>query len=291
MSKVLTDLLSQLQLERIENTLYRGQSQDLGFGAVFGGQVMGQALSAAKETVEEQRKVHSLHCYFLLAGDVRQPIVYDVEAIRDGGSLSTRRIKAIQNGKAIFYMTASFKVPERGFEHQDKMPDVPAPEDLESEQDYALQHRDLLPEHIREKFICDRPIEIRPVKMVNPLAPDISEPKRAVWMKARGAMPDDLRVHQYLLAYASDFNFLPTALYPHGESFFSPQMQVVTIDHSMWFHHEFRFDEWLLYEIDSPAAAGGTGLVRGKIFNRAGVLVASTIQEGLIRKKPEKKNK
>ncbi|MCE0557505.1 MULTISPECIES: acyl-CoA thioesterase II [unclassified Motilimonas] len=289
MSKVLTDLLSQLQLERIENTLYRGQSQDLGFGAVFGGQVLGQALSAAKETVEEQRKVHSLHCYFLLAGDVNQPIVYDVEAIRDGGTISTRRIKAIQNGKDIFYMTASFKVPERGFEHQDKMPDVPAPEELESEQDYALKHRDLLPEYIREKFICDRPIEIRPVKMVNPLAPEVSEPKRAVWMKARGAMPDDLRVHQYLLAYASDFNFLPTALYPHGESFFSPHMQVVTIDHSMWFHHEFRFDEWLLYEIDSQAAAGGTGLVRGKIFNRDGLLVASTIQEGLIRKRPEKK--
>ncbi len=285
MSKVLTDLLSQLQLERIENSLYRGQSQDLGFGAVFGGQVMGQALSAAKETVDETRKAHSLHCYFLLAGDVTQPIVYDVEAIRDGGSISTRRIKAIQNGKAIFYMTASFKVPEVGFKHQDTMPDVPPPEELESEQDYALQHRDLLPEHIREKFICDRPIEMRPVKMINPLNPEISEPKRAVWMKASGAMPDDLRVHQYLLAYASDFNFLPTALYPHGESFLAPHMQVVTIDHSMWFHHEFRFDEWLLYEIDSPVAAGGTGLVRGKIYNRDGLLVASSIQEGLIRKR------
>ncbi|RJG51337.1 acyl-CoA thioesterase II [Motilimonas pumila] len=285
MSKVLKDLLAQLDLERIENTLYRGQSQDLGFGAVFGGQVMGQALSAAKETVDPSRKVHSLHCYFLLAGDVSQPIIYDVEALRDGGSLSTRRIKAIQNGKAIFYMTASFKIPEQGFEHQDEMPNVPAPEQLESEQDLALQHRESLPEAIREKFICERPIEMRPVQFNNPINPDIAEPKRSVWFKANGQMPDDLRVHQYLLAYASDFNFLPTALYPHGESFLCPTTQVVTIDHSMWFHHDFRLDDWLLYEIDSPAAAGGTGLVRGKVFNREGVLVASTIQEGLIRKK------
>ncbi len=289
MSKVLDDLLSQLELERIESTLFRGQSQDLGYGAVFGGQVMGQALSAAKETVDPERKAHSFHSYFLRGGDVKHPIVYDVEAIRDGGSLSTRRVKAIQHGKPIFYLTASFKIPEKGFEHQDPMPEVLPPEELESEQDYALEFREMMPEAVREKFICDKPIEMRPVRFINPLATDISEPKRNVWFKASGSMPSDLRVHQYLLAYASDFNFLPTALQPHGESFLSPDMQVVTIDHSMWFHHEFKLDEWMLYSVDSPVASAGTALVRGKFYTREGKLVASTMQEGLIRKRSRKK--
>lgn len=283
MSQVLQDLLGLLKLETIEQGLFRGQSQDLGFKAVFGGQVMGQALSAAKETVASERKVHSFHSYFLRPGDVSKPIVYEVENIRDGKSFSTRRISAIQYGKAIFYMTASFQTEEVGVEHQDLMPQVPAPEELVSDLVFYQQHAHLIPEAIRSKFLCEKPIEMRPVEFQNPFQPEVSAPKRYVWFKANGQMPDDLRVHKYLLAYASDFNFLPTALQPHGKSFMAPTMQVATIDHSMWFHHDFRFDDWLLYAVDSPSASGARGLVRGQFFNRAGKLVASTMQEGVVR--------
>ncbi|MEL0629266.1 acyl-CoA thioesterase II [Psychromonas aquatilis] len=283
MGKVLNDLLDQLSLEKLEENLFRGQSQDLGFGAVFGGQVMGQAISAAKETVKPVQQVHSFHSYFLRPGDTDRPIIYDVERIRDGKSLSARRIKAVQNGKPIFYMTASFKAPEKGFEHQDEMPEVPAPEDLISEQEMALLHSDILPENIREKLIAEKPIEMRPVTLINPVEPEIEPATRQVWFKANGRMPDDLRVHRYLLAYASDFNFLPTALQPHGVSFFTEGMQVVTIDHSMWFHHDFRLDDWLLYSVVSSVASDGRGLVKGQFFTRDGKLVATSVQEGLIR--------
>ncbi|WP_432451783.1 MULTISPECIES: acyl-CoA thioesterase II [unclassified Agarivorans] len=285
MSKVLKDLLELLSLERIEEGLFRGQSQDLGFGAVFGGQVMGQALSAAKETVAENRQVHSFHSYFLRPGDPNHRIVYDIESIRDGRSVSTRRIKAIQFGKPIFYMTASFQEVSAGFEHQDAMPEVPAPEDLLSEQEYAFQLREMLPDAVRDKFICDKPLEMRPVEFVNPLLPEKRAAKRCVWFKANGQMPDDSRIHRYLLAYASDFNFLPTALQPHGRSFIEPEIQAATIDHSMWFHHDFRLDDWLLYVVDSPVASQGRGLVRGQFYTREGKLVASTIQEGLVRER------
>lgn len=285
MSKVLNDLLGQLRLEKLEENLFRGQSQDLGLGIVFGGQVMGQAISAAKETVKPSHRVHSFHSYFLRAGNTEQPIVYDVERIRDGRTLSTRSIKAIQNGKAIFYMAASFKAVEKGFEHQDTMPEVPAPEDLISEQEMALLHTDMIPVFIRDKLVGDKPIEMRPVSFVDPIEPVKEAPKRYVWFRANGRMPDDLRIHRYLLAYASDFNFLPTALQPHGVSFLRPDMQVVTVDHSMWFHHDFRLDEWLLYSVDSSVASDGRRLVKGQFFTREGKLVASTIQEGLIRKR------
>src|SRR5690554_524981 len=285
MSQVLQDLLDLLKLETIEQGLYRGQSQDLGFGAVFGGQVIGQALSAAKETLPEDRKVHSLHTYFLRPGDAHKPIVYDVESIRDGKSFSTRRVQAIQFGKPIFYMTASFQIEEPGFEHQDKMPEVPGPEGLVSDIDIYREHAELIPEPIRNKFICEKPIEMRFVTANNPFKPSIDEPRRYVWIRANGAMPDDPRVHKYLLAYASDFNFLPTALQPHGHSFAQPNIQMATIDHSMWFHKDFRIDDWLLYAIDSPVATGARGLVRGQIFSRDGTLVASTMQEGVMRKR------
>ncbi|KXO10100.1 Acyl-CoA thioesterase II [Moritella sp. JT01] len=283
MGKVLKDLLGQLTLETIEEGIYRGQSQDLGFGAVFGGQVMGQALSAAKETVPADRKVHSFHSYFLRAGEVTKPIVYEVENIRDGGSITTRRVRAIQNGKAIFYMTASFQIELEGYDHQDEMPDVPPPEELVSEQDHVLSLRDELPDDICAKFVCERPIEMRPVHYLNPLSEEKSAPVRYVWFKANGQMPDDARIHKYLLAYASDFCLLPTALQPHGKGFMSPNMQVVTIDHSMWFHRDFRLDDWLLYAIDSSSASGSRGLVRGRFFTRDGKMVATTMQEGLIR--------
>lgn len=284
MSQVLHDLLDLLRLETIEQGIYRGQSQDLGFGAVFGGQVIGQALSAAKETLPEDRKVHSLHSYFLRPGDAQKPIVYDVENVRDGKSFSTRRVKAVQYGKPIFYMTASFQIDEPGFEHQDTMPQVPGPEGLVSDIDIYREHAELIPERIRNKFISEKPIEMRFVTANNPFKPKVDEPKRYVWIKANGGMPDDPRIHKYLLAYASDFNFLPTALQPHGASFAQPDMQMATIDHSMWFHKDFRMDDWMLYAIDSPVACGARGLVRGQFFTRDGVLVASTAQEGVMRK-------
>ncbi|HFD7182969.1 TPA: acyl-CoA thioesterase II [Yersinia enterocolitica] len=283
MSQALKKLLDLLFLEKIEEGIFRGQSEDLGLRQVFGGQVVGQAIYAAKQTVPTDRVVHSFHSYFLRPGDNSKPIIYDVETLRDGNSFSARRVSAIQNGKPIFYMTASFQSQEAGFEHQNTMPDVPPPEGLMSETDIARKFAHLIPEKVRDKFIGHQPIEMRPVKFHNPLQGSTAEPNRYVWFKANGEMPDDLRVHQYLLGYASDFNFLPTALQPHGIGFLEPGVQIATIDHSMWFHRPFRLDDWLLYAVESTSASGARGFVRGQIYNREGVLVASTVQEGVIR--------
>ncbi|MCJ8301281.1 acyl-CoA thioesterase II [Shewanella sp.] len=283
MSQVLNDLLSLLSLERIEEGLFRGQSQDLGFGHVFGGQVMGQALSAAKQTVSASRQVHSLHSYFLRAGDEKLPIVYDVEVMRDGGSFSARRVKAIQKGRPIFYMTCSFQEYEQGLEHQDKMPEVPGPEGLLNQQELAMALQDKVPPKMLEKFMADAPIEMRLVDACNPMVSTITEPKRYVWIRANGQVPKDFSVNEYLLAYASDFNFLVTAAQPHGVSFLTPGMRMATIDHSMWFHRPLDLNDWLLYSIDSPSASGGRGFVKGQFFNQKGELVASATQEGLMR--------
>lgn len=285
MSQALKNLLDLLDLEKIEEGIYRGQSEDLGLRQVFGGQVVGQALYAAKQTVPLERNIHSFHSYFLRPGDSSQPIIYDVENLRDGNSFSARRVKAVQHGKPIFYMTASFQTAEEGFEHQNVMPEVPAPESLKSESEIANSMAHLIPESVREKFTCEKPLEMRPVTFHNPLMGKVEEPIRNVWFKANGEMPDDPRIHQYLLGYASDFNFLPTALQPHGKGFLEPGMQVATIDHSMWFHRPFRLDDWLLYAVKSTSASGARGFVRGQFYNRAGELIASTVQEGVIRQR------
>lgn len=285
MSQALKNLLALLDLEKIEEGIYRGQSEDLGLRQVFGGQVVGQALYAAKQTVPLERNIHSFHSYFLRPGDSSQPIIYDVENLRDGNSFSARRVKAVQHGKPIFYMTASFQTAEEGFEHQNVMPEVPAPESLKSESEIANSMAHLIPESVREKFTCEKPLEMRPVTFHNPLMGKVEEPIRNVWFKANGEMPDDPRIHQYLLGYASDFNFLPTALQPHGKGFLEPGMQVATIDHSMWFHRPFRLDDWLLYAVESTSASGARGFVRGQFYNRAGELIASTVQEGVIRQR------
>lgn len=219
MSQTLNNLLTLLNLEKIEEGLFRGQSEDLGLRQVFGGQVVGQALYAAKETVPEARLVHSFHSYFLRPGDSQKPIIYDVEVLRDGNSFSARRVAAIQNGKPIFYMTASFQAPEPGFEHQKTMPTAVGPEGLPSETEIAQSLAHLLPPILKEKFLCDRPLEIRPVEFHNPLKGHVAAPVRQVWIRANGTVPDDIRVHQYLLGYASDLNFLPVALQPHGIGF------------------------------------------------------------------------
>ena len=286
MSKVLDELLALLALEKIEEGLFRGQSQDLGLRAVFGGQVMGQALSAAKQTVETGRQVHSFHSYFLRPGDVTRPIVYDVENIRDGQTVSTRRVKAIQGGKPIFYLNASFQVPADGFEHQAQMPTgITPPEELKSELELVRPYENLIPASLRDKILCEQPIEMRPVTLVDPIRPDGagSGAPRLV----QGQRPDAGRSAgaQIPAGYASDFNFLLTSLQPHGVSYWEPDMQVATIDHSMWFHRDFRFDDWLLYVVDSPSASSGRGLVRGQFFTRDGMLVASTMQEGVIRRR------
>jgi acyl-CoA thioesterase-2 len=285
MTSVLAELLELLKLEKIEEGLFRGQSQDLGLPQVFGGQVIGQALSAAKQTVEEKRNVHSFHSYFLLPGDANRPIVYDVENIRDGRSYCTRRVKAVQFGRPIFYLTASFHVKEQGFSHQADMPDVPRPEGLENERQFAMRHQDLISPKMRDQYLCNMPIEMRSATAFNPLKPTKCPPVRHTWIRASGDMPDDLRVHKYLLAYASDFNFLPTSAQPHGVSFLQRDIQMATIDHSMWFHRDFRADDWLLYSVESPSAGGGRAVVRGQFFNLEGELVASTMQEGVFRRR------
>ncbi len=285
MSAVLDDLVALLKLEPIEVNLFRGQSQELGWGQVFGGQVLGQALSAAQQTVPAERHVHSLHAYFLRLGDSSKPIVYDVDRIRDGASFTTRRVVAIQNGQPIFNMSASFQADEASFEHADVMPDVPAPETLKNDralwEDYAAQ----LPEPFRTRALAERPIELRPVDPVNPLTPQVKGPSHAVWMKAVGTLPDDQALHRYLLAYCSDFSFVTTALRPHKANWADPALQVASLDHVMWFHRPFRIDDWVLHVMHSPSMSGARGLVRGSVFARDGRLVASTAQEGLMRRR------
>ncbi|WED20878.1 acyl-CoA thioesterase II [Vibrio sp. JC009] len=283
MSKALGELLELLKLEQLENTLFRGQSEHLGLPQVYGGQVLGQALSAARYTVDNQRAVHSFHSYFLHPGDPEKPIIYDVENLRDGRSLSTRRVKAIQNGRPIFYLTASYHGDTPGFEHQNAMPDIPGPENYASESELAKQISDFLPDKIKAIFCGEKPIEVRPVVVVNPLKPVKTEPKQYLWIKANGTVPDNLLIHQYLLAYASDWGFVTTALHPHKVTLMTPKFQIATIDHSMWFHRPFKMDEWLLYAIESPTASNTRGLVRGEIFDRQGNLVASAVQEGVMR--------
>ncbi|MFZ5481759.1 MAG: acyl-CoA thioesterase II [Myxococcota bacterium] len=283
MRDVLHELLELLRLERIEQNLFRGQSQDLGWGAIFGGQVLGQALSAAAQTVPPDRHVHSLHAYFLRQGDARRPVVYEVDAIRDGHSFTTRRVVAIQGGHAIFSLAASFQVDEGGLAHAAPMPEVPGPDGLASELDLARKYADRIPEPLRAKALADRPIEIRPVQIYNLMAPKAAPPRRQLWYRATGTLPDDPAVHRYVLAYASDFNLLVTAMLPHAVSWMTPGMQVASLDHAMWFHRPFRMDDWLLYDMESPSASGARGLVTGRFYARDGTLVATCVQEGLMR--------
>ncbi len=293
MRPVLSELIDILSLERIEENIFRGQSQDLGWGRVFGGQVLGQSLSAAEQTVPEDRYVHSLHSYFLRPGDASKPIVFTVDPIRDGRSFTTRRVVAVQDGRAIFNLSASFQIEEGGLDHQTaEMPEnVPGPDDLLSERELGLRYLDKLPEAaraavpraMRERIVCERPIEIRPVAPQHPTKPKVAEPIKHVWFRASSPLPDRRSLHQYLIAYASDFHLLGSTLKPHGVSWLTPGIQIASLDHAMWFHRSFRFDDWLLYDIHGGTAQGARGLARGRWFTRDGVLVASTMQEGLIR--------
>lgn len=285
MTEVLDELVALLKLERIEENLFRGQSQDLGWGQVFGGQVLGQALSAAAQTVSPERHVHSLHAYFLRPGDASKPIVYDVDRIRDGSSFTTRRVVAIQSGKPIFNLSASFQLDEEGYEHAGTMPDVPGPEGLTSEIELWRKHVDKIPKSMRARALADRPIELRPTDPVDPFMPEPKEGRHAMWVRATGTLPDAPALHRYLLAYCSDFSFVTTALRPHNATWIDPSLQVASIDHVMWFHRPFRMDEWLLHVMESPSASGARGFARGQLFSQDGRLVASTAQEGLMRRR------
>ncbi len=284
MSRALEQLLSILDLEALEVNLFRGLSPQVGWQRVFGGQVIGQALVAANRTVEG-RLAHSLHAYFLRAGDPSVPIIYEVDRIRDGGSFSTRRVIAIQHGQAIFSMAASFHKEEGGLHHQIKMPDVPPPEALPSEAELKARLIDRLPPQVKAYWEHERPIEIRPVDLSRYLSPENRAPSQHVWIRATWALGDDLALHQCVLAYASDFTLLDTALIAHGRFVFDPTLMLASLDHALWFHRKFRADEWLLYSQDSPTSGGGRAFCRGTLFTQDGVLVASTAQEGLVRER------
>lgn len=283
MAYTVDDLLELLDLEPLEVNIYRGRNRDIGSGRVFGGQALAQSLVAAQRTVEQERVAHSVHGYFILPGDLAAPIVYFVDRLRDGKSFTTRRVTAIQHGRAIFNMSASFHVQEEGLEHQLPMPEVPAPEALRSELDIIRDRAHHLPEPLREVLTQDRPIDFRPVEYVDPFDPDQQPPIKHLWFRAVGAMPDEALAHQAVLAYASDYGLLGSALQPHGRSYRRPNMQVASLDHALWLHRACRVDDWLLYAIDSPVAAHARGFARGSIFTRDGRLVASVAQEGLIR--------
>jgi acyl-CoA thioesterase-2 len=279
---ILADLLHLLELERIEENIFRGESRDIGSPQVFGGQVLGQALTAANYTVD-RRTVHSLHAYFLRAGDVEAPIVYEVDRARDGRSFSNRRIVAIQHGRPIFNMAASFQKAETGLDHQIEMPDVPGPDGLADVREIAKSFVDEVPEKLLRYLTHERPFDLRPVEQVEPISPEKAAPRRHFWIRAVDELPDDDDLHRNLLAYVSDYQLLATAMLPHGVRFEDGNVQVASLDHAMWFHRPFRMDHWLLYALESPNATSARGLARGHFFTADGALVASTAQEGLIR--------
>ncbi|HET7757042.1 MAG TPA: acyl-CoA thioesterase II [Steroidobacteraceae bacterium] len=286
MDQRLADLLQLLELEPLEVNMFRGESRDIGSPQVFGGQVLGQALSAAAATVEG-RVVHSLHAYFLRRGDCNAPIVYQVDRSLDGHSFSNRRVVAIQHGQQIFTMAASFQAAETGFDHQVEMPQVPPPEDVADWRGPPPQLLERLPERVRRFFEQPRPFEFRVLQPIDYLKPQRAPPARQVWFRAVGRLPDDEMLHRRLLAYVSDFFLLDTATLPHGASFLRPSLVMASIDHAMWFHRALRLDEWLLYAMESPSASGARGFARASVFARDGRLVASAAQEGLVRLKKD----
>ncbi len=285
------ELIDLLGLESIGVNRFRGHCQDLGFTNLFGGQVLGQSLSAASQTLPEgEWTPHSLHAYFLRPGNVVDPIEFEVDCVRDGRSFAMRQITASQKGKAILTMMCSFQHPEEGFEHQDKMPDVKGPDGVLSQLELSRMFKDHFPEGVRDIYTADKPIEMRDVNPINIFAPEKREAKKFVWMKADAPLSNDPIEHACVLTYASDFNLIGTSLLPHGVSFYQKGMQVASIDHAIWFHRPIKVDEWLLYVLDSPSAFANRGFCRGQLYNQQGDLIASVAQEGLIRqiKKSEK---
>ncbi len=276
------ELRSVLELEKIEENLFRGQNYLAPWGRVFGGQVVAQALYAALQTVDSERQLHSMHAYFLLVGDINQPIIYDVDRIRDGGSFTTRRVTAIQKGRPIFTLSCSFNVNSEGFSHDAPMPDVPDPESLPNDVELAQSLKDL-PRAYQRFINIARPIECRLPGGVEQLLFQEQSAAQSIWIRAKGALPEDSRFHQVALAYASDYHLLATALIPHRSQVDYSKLFIASLDHALWFHRPLRLDDWLLYVMDSPHASNERGFSRGSIYNRAGQIVASAAQEGLLR--------
>ncbi len=271
-----------MELETLEVNLFRGESRDIGSPRVFGGQVLAQSIIAASRTVDEGN-IHSLHAYFLRAGDAEAPIVYDVDRNRDGRSFKSRRVLAIQHGRPIFSLAASFQLDQEGLEHQFEMPDVPVPEDLPSESNVPEDRVEHLPQLLRRWFTRTGPFDFRPVKKVDVFNPSPQAPFQDVWFRLTEKINVSDLTHRALMAYASDFHLVGTATLPHGISFIQDDLVMASLDHAMWFHRPARVDDWLLYSCDSPSSSGGRGLARGSIYDRSGRLVASAIQEGMIR--------
>ena len=282
MHPVLDDLITLLKLEQIEDNIFRGASRDIGSPQVFGGQVLGQALSAAQHTVEG-RVAHSLHAYFLRRGDINAPIIYDVDRARDGGSFSNRRVVAIQHGRPILNLAASFQTPEDGLSHQADMPDVPGPDGLKDLTHLAADVLDKIPVKLQRFMTVQRPFEFRPVEPWNFDKPQKLPPYKNVWIRAVDSLPDGTALHQNLLTYVSDFELVATSTLPHALPFTRGNIILASLDHALWFHRAFRIDEWLLYSMESTNASGARGYAHGKFFKQDGTLVASTTQEGLIR--------
>lgn len=281
------NFLELLEPERIDQDVFRGTSYDIGFVRLFGGQVLGQGMMAVVDTVEPDRQVHSLHAYFLRPGDALAPVLYQVTRTRDGRSFSTRHVQALQNDRPIFDMTVSFHVPEEGrFEHQDAMPqDIPGPESLQSLRELYSENP-AMPDFLSDRIGKERPVEMRPVNGAEMIDPEPAEALRYSWFRVKERLPDETHWHQAALAYASDFELLGTALMPHGISFIQREILSASLDHAIWFHRPFRADEWLLYRMSSPIMSSARGLLRGEIFNQDGLLVASIMQESLIRYLP-----
>lgn len=282
-------LIDLLDLERIEINLFRGQSRDLGGHSVYGGQVIAQGLVAAARTVD-YGFVHSLHAYFLRPGDMDHPIVYDVDRVRNGLSFCTRRVQAIQHGKVILTMSASFQRDESGYDHQAPMPEVLPPEALATGLELRakiLEPVDAASPEERKLMVQPMDLEFRVESLDQTSPPDADDPTSRIqyfWFRSTKPVPKEAMLHRCMLAFASDFGLIGTALKPHGQAKFpDPDLFVASLDHAIWFHRSFRVDDWLLYHMDTPSAQGGRGLTRGLIFDRGGRLVASTAQEGLIR--------
>ena len=283
MSSALKEVIELLRLEMLDDSLYRGPSHDIGSNRVFGGQIVGQALAAAQQTVPDTHSAHSLHAYFLRPGDVRRPVIYQVEVSRDGRSYANRRVVAMQRGRPILNLAASFHLPEEGQSHQLSAPDVPGPEGLPDTFELHQSVKDKVPEKMQRLLAHQRPFEFRPVETPKFMDPGARDPQKHIWMRAWEALPDDPRLHQSLLAYVSDYELLGTATLPHELDFIQRTVQLASLDHALWFHRPFRVDEWLLYACDSPTSSGGRGFSRGQIFDQAGTLVASVAQEGVMR--------
>ena len=283
MTEAVEKLLETLDLERIEENLFRGTSPDQSWQRVFGGQVIAQALVAAQRTVPADRFCHSLHSYFMRPGDPATPIIYDVDRIRDGGSFTTRRVVAIQHGHAIFSLSASFQKDEEGLDHQATMPDVPGPDEVPHGEDLNQTILKRAPEAVRRYWERPRPIEFRPISFDHYLTTAKLEPVQRVWVRCPGEIGDDRALNAAVLAYLSDMTLLDTSLFAHGLSVFDKRIQAASLDHAMWFHRPVRVADWLLYAQDSPSSSGARGLTRGSLYSADGVLTASVAQEGLIR--------